>query len=244
MAGTHRIHRKKALRATLTALAVVPLVLVALATPSGAQTDTTTTAPTTTIPPDANFTLAGFGRNGSPLTTGAVIDGAFAFCKNANGLGSELYFEGSGTNNIQIKHASVSPMVIPLHLGVISITDSLNTNPIQDDFMTLGVVEGTPAPFGTVGPSNATYGGVAFAPSGAGMVSFEHSDAASDCTQPTAMPILEPMIGGSTTTTTAAPATTTTTAAPTTTTTTAAPTTTTTTAAPTTTTTTTTTTLP
>ena len=229
MAGTHRFHRNKALRATLTALAVVPLVLVALATPSGAQTETTTT----TIPPDANFTLAGFGRNGSPLTTGAVIDGAFAFCKNANGLGSELYFEGSGTNNIQIKHASVSPMVIPLHLGVISITDSLNTNPIQDDFMTLGVVEGTPAPFGTVGPSNATYGGVAVAPSGAGMVSFEHSDAASDCTQPTAMPILEPMIGGSTTT-----------AAPTTTTTTAAATTTTTTAAPTTTTTTTTTTLP
>jgi hypothetical protein len=223
MSGTRPIHRSKSLKAFLAAVLLVPLGIVGFATPSGAQGETTTT----TIPPDANFTLAGITRSGSPLTTGAVIDGQFAFCKNANGLGSELYFEGSGTNNITIKHASVSPMVIPLHFGVISITDSLNTNPIQDDFVTIGVVEGTPADFGSVGPSNATYGGVAVAPSGGGMVSFSHDDAASDCTESRAMPILEPIWQGNTST--AAPTSTTTTAALTSTTTTAAPTTTTTT---------------
>ena len=238
--GNRSIHRNRALKVALAALVVIPLTLVAFATPSGAQGETTTT--TSTIPEDANFTLAGLTRGGEPLTTGAVIDGDFAFCKNANGLGSELYFEGTGTNNISIKHASVSPMVIPLHFGVISITDSMNTNPIQDDFVTMGVVEGTPAAFNTIGFSSATYGGVAMAPSGGGMVSFSHEDAASNCTESRAMPILEPIWQGEATTTTAAPTTTTTTAAPTTTTTTAAPTTTTTTAAPTTTTTTTTTT--
>ncbi len=240
MAGNRSTHRNRLVRRALTALAVVPIALVALSAPSGAGSPTTTTAPTTTIPEDSNFTLAGLDRKGQPLTTGAIIDGSFAFCKNANGLGSELYFEGTGTNNISIKHASVSPMVIPLHFGVISITDSMNTNPIQDDFVTLGVVEGSPAPFGTVGPSSATYGGIAVAPSGGGMVSLSHDDLNSDCSVSRAMPILEPIVEGGSTTTTAPPTTTTTaptttTTAPTTTTT--APTTTTTTTTPTTTTT-------
>jgi hypothetical protein len=236
MAERRTNQRHKVLRRAVAVLVAVPLVIAAFAGSSGAQDPTTTTS---TIPPDANFTLSGIMNNGDPLTSGAVLDGAFAFCKNSNGLGSELYFEGSSIhgNGISIKHATVSPMVIPLHFGVVSITDPTNTPAISDDFVTLGVVDGSPAPFGTVGPSNVTYGGIAVAPSGGGMISFTYSDANSDCSDTRATQIVEPILTGdatTTTTTTAAPTTTTTTtAAPTTTTTTtAAPTTTTTTTLP------------
>ncbi|MEZ5238524.1 MAG: hypothetical protein R2716_06100 [Microthrixaceae bacterium] len=211
-----------------------PLAVATMAAPTSA-------APTQDgqIPADANFTLAGVSAKGNTLTTGAVVSGDFAYCSNANGLGSELYINASAPNGVAVHHASVSPMVIPLHIGLVTITDPTNEEPIAGDFITLGVVEGTPAPFGTTGPSNATYGGLVVSRAGIGVMSFDYGNEATDCSQSKVMPILQPLINGEAAPTTAAPATTaaptTTTTAPTTTTT-AAPTTTTT--APTTTTTT------
>jgi hypothetical protein len=197
--------------------------LVALAMPSGAQTE-----PPTTVDPNANFSFAGVTGNGGALTASATVFGTFGFCRNANGLGSELYFDATNSDStVTVKHASVSPMVIPLHLGVISIS-APGEIPIQDDYVTLGVVEGTPLPFGTTGQGSATFGGIAVAASGGGMVSWSYDSSAADCSTARATPIIEDLVGGTaTTTTTEAPATTTTTEAPATTTTTEATTTTT-----------------
>jgi len=231
MAGD-RSSRNRIVRRTAAAFVVAGAAAAAFALPTSAQVTTTTS-----IPLDANYSFAGVRGTGMPLTSGAKVDGDFAYCKNANGLGSELYFDAAASNGVHIKLATVSPMVIPLHLGVISITDPGQDDPIQDDFVTLGVVEGTSLPFGEIGSSSGTFGGIAYSPTGGGLLSVEYSSDASDCTESRAMPILQPD-GATTTTTTAAPTTTTTTEAPTTTTTTEAPTTTTTTEAPTTTTTT------
>ncbi len=187
-------------------LLAVPALVAMFATPSGAQTPSSTT-----IPENANFTLAGMTTSGKPLTTGAVVSGELAYCNNANGLGSELYFNASDGNGITVQHATVSPMVIPLHIGITTITDPTNEEPISDQFVTLGVVEGTPAAFGTVGPASATYGGLAVAKSGVGVVSFNYTTDSSDCTESHVMPILQPVINGDTPpVTTTAPVTTTT----------------------------------
>ena len=184
-------------------LVAVPALLAALAAPSAAQDP---------APADPNFSFAGFSSTGEPLTTGADVAGDLAYCTNANGLGSELYFNASGPGGVTVRLATVSPMVIPLHIGIATIVDPTNEAPLADDFVTLGVVEGTPAPFGSVGPSDATYGGLAVARSGLGVMSFSYASQSSDCSASNVMPILEPIIGGTgalqTTTTTAAPTTT------------------------------------
>lgn len=203
----------------LAPLLAVPLAVAAMAAPGGAVP-----SQDGAIPDDANFTLAGVNASGSTLTTGAVVNGDFAYCSNANGLGSELYFNASAPNGVAVHHASVSPMVIPLHIGVVTIVDPTNEEPINGDFITLGVVEGSPAPFGGTGPSGATYGGLVVSTAAVGVMSFNYDNQATDCSQSKVMPILQPLIdgvNGPTPTTTVAPSTTTT--APASTTTTAAP---------------------
>lgn len=172
-------------------LLAAPLLLAAFASPTGAAP-----AQESPIPDDANFTLAGISAKGETLTTGAVVNGDFSYCSNANGLGSELYFNASGTNGVSVHHATVSPMVIPLHIGLVTIVDPTNSEPIDGDFITLGVVEGTPAPFGSNAPSDATYGGLVISRVGVGVMSFNYSTGSTDCSESKVMPILEPYIGG------------------------------------------------
>ncbi|MCO5317333.1 MAG: hypothetical protein M9942_02750 [Microthrixaceae bacterium] len=208
MTGTGRKRTRKIRKWTAplaAALVAAPLAIAAFATPSGA-------APSQegAIPEDANFTLAGISAKGETLTTGAVVNGDFSYCSNANGLGSELYFNASASNGVAVHHASVSPMVIPLHIGLVTIVDPTNEEPIDGDFITLGVVEGTPAPFGATSPSSATYGGLVVSNAGIGIMAFDYANDASDCSQSKVMPILQPLIDGN------APAVTSTTAAPTT----------------------------
>lgn len=183
---THRWMRR-----VVAPLLAAPLLLAAFASPTGAAP-----AQGTPIPDDANFTLAGISGTGETLTTGAVVNGDFAYCSNANGLGSELYFNASGANGVSVHHATVSPMVIPLHIGLVTIVDPTNEEPIDGDFITLGVVEGTPAPFGSNAPSDATYGGLVVSRIGVGVMSFNYSTGSTDCSESKVMPILEPFIGG------------------------------------------------
>jgi hypothetical protein len=86
-------------------------------------------------------------------------------------------------------------MVIPLHIGLTTIVDPTNSEPIDGDFITLGVVEGTPAPFGSKAPSDATYGGLVVSRVGVGVMSFKYSTGSTDCSASKVMPILEPFIG-------------------------------------------------
>ncbi len=175
----------------LASLIAIPALVAALASPTSA-------APTQEggIPDDANFTLAGISAKGETLTTGAVVNGDFSYCSNANGLGSELYFNASGPNGVSVHHATVSPLVIPLHIGLVTIVDPTNPEPIDGDFITLGVAEGTPAPFGSDEPSDAMYGGLVVSRAGIGVMSFNYSTGSSDCAESKVMPILEPYISG------------------------------------------------
>ena len=198
--------------------------------------------PTAAQEPEANFSFAGLNpQTGTALSASSVVAGSFSYCSNANGLGAELYFEGtSATTGLAVRHATVTPMVVPIHIGVLEITNPEPDMTIDESLITLGVAQGQAVGFGNTGDSNVEFAGIALGPTAAGIVSWNYA-ASSTCNDSVVMPILEPLINPTTTTvappettttTVAPPETTTTTAPPETTTTTAPPETTTTTEAP------------
>jgi hypothetical protein len=209
--------RRRAWRAAA-GIAASALVIAGVAPLTSAQ------EPTTTVDDSSpNFSLAGVnpGTGMAVSINGEVTASTFAFCSNANGLGSELYMEASDPSKaLTVRHATVSPMVVPIHFGVIDVTVADPVKPVDERFVVLGVVEGTPGAFGGTSPSNAKFGGVAMGPHAALVASWEYA-ADSTCTQSLVQPILEPYVTGGNPGTTIAPPsipdTPTTTAAPTTT---------------------------
>ncbi len=217
MAGdrdTHDINRSVRRRAWRAAagVAAAALVVAGVAPHTSAQE------------PEPNFSLAGVnpGTGMAVSINGEVAASTFAFCSNANGLGSELYLEGTdASTGLTVRHATVSPMVVPIHFGVIDVTLPDPEKPIDERYVVLGVVEGVPGAFGGTSPSNAKFGGVAMGPHAALVASWEYTGD-STCVQSLVQPILEPYVTGGNPGTTIAPPSipeiTTTTAAPTTTT--------------------------
>ena len=186
----------------LVAGAVAAASLVGLTAAAGAQT--ADPAPTT------NFSLAGAAQTGKALSLDANVTGQFGFCNNVNGLGAELYLRAGDGANLTVRHATVSPFVVPLHIGLLGVFNNDPANPIDEDFVTIGVAQGTPVQFGSTGAANATYGGIYAGKSGGGLVSWNYSDNIT-CADSLVMPILQPLLSGGTTTTvptTAAPDTT------------------------------------
>ncbi len=194
---THTPRRRaRALLASVVALGSV----VGLTAAAGAQT-TDPAAPTT------NFSLIGApaGGSGSPVSIDANVTGTFGFCNNVNGLGAELYLSGGNGSTLTVRHATVSPFVVPLHLGVLNVASTDPAAAINEDFITIGVAQGTPVQFGSTGTANATYGGIYAGKTGAGMVSWNYT-ADITCADSLVMPILEPLLAPPTTAAPAPPA--------------------------------------
>jgi hypothetical protein len=179
-------------------LAVGALAVSAVAAPSGAQTEDP--EPPAPVIADGNrFTLAGV-RNPQTLEAVAVdveLSGSLAYCTNPNGLGAELYLQGTGAQttsdgtsaSVSVRHASVTPFVIPLHLGLLEVDSSDPDNPMAGASMTIGVARGTSVEFGESGAAVAEFGGIFFGPSGVGAVNWRHrADIA--CEDSVVMPIL------------------------------------------------------
>ena len=198
-ARTRRSAGGRALVALGAAVAAVTLWTV----PSQAQEDPP--------PPTTNFSLAGIK---DPATATAVavdknVTGQFAFCNNVNGLGAELYLNAGDGAGMTVRQATVTPFVVPIHIGVLKVNNPDPDNLMgNEEMVTLGVAKGTPIEFGQSGTASVEYGGVYFGAS-AGLVNWSYT-ADITCTDSLVMPILEPMLGSSpTTTTTVAPTTTT-----------------------------------
>lgn len=192
---THTPRRRaRALLASVVALGSV----VGLTAAAGAQT-ADPAAPTT------NFSMVGVAdaQAGTAISIDASVSGTFGFCNNVNGLGAELYLSGGNGTTLTVRHATVSPFVVPLHLGLLGVTSSDPAAPVNEDFITIGVAQGTPVQFGSTGTANATYGGIFAGKTGAGMVSWNYT-ADITCADSLVMPILEPLLAPPTT----APATT------------------------------------
>jgi hypothetical protein len=209
------------------AVGAAALVATVWAVPSQAQTDP---------PPENNFSLAGIQNlsTGQSAALDTYVTGDFAFCNNLNGLGAELYFNGTDAAGTTVEHATVTPFVVPLHIGILKVHSADPANPLDNEGLTVGLAKGDTVEFGQSGVATAEYGGLFFGNT-VGMVSWNYS-ASVTCTESIVMPILQPFVDAGTTTTTAPGGTTTTTAPATTTTTTASTTTTTTTSTTTTTT--------
>jgi len=188
--------RARALLASVVALGSV----VGLTAAAGAQT-TDPAAPTT------NFSLVGApaGGSGTPVSLDANVTGTFGFCNNVNGLGAELYLSGGNGSTLTVRHATVSPFVVPLHLGVLNVASTDPAAAINEDFITIGVAQGTPVQFGSTGTANATYGGIYAGKTGAGMVSWNYT-ADITCADSLVMPVLEPLLAPPTTAAPAPPA--------------------------------------
>ncbi len=194
---THTPRRRaRALLASVVALGSV----VGLTAAAGAQT-TDPAAPTT------NFSLIGApaGGSGTPVSLDANVTGTFGFCNNVNGLGAELYLSGGNGSTLTVRHATVSPFVVPLHLGVLNVASTDPAAAINEDFITIGVAQGTPVQFGSTGTANATYGGIYAGKTGVGMVSWNYT-ADITCADSLVMPILEPLLAPPTTVAPAPPA--------------------------------------
>lgn len=211
MSRTTRTRARRALAAAGAAAAVVALWAV----PSSAQVDPPPAPPT-------NFSMAGIKDLASmqALAVDRQVTGTFAFCNNPNGLGAELYLDGGdATDGMTVRHATVTPFVVPIHVGLLKVYNPDPDNPVDEEMLTLGVAQGTPIEFGQTGNATAEYGGVFFG-SSVGMVSWNYSNSVT-CTNSLVMPIIQPLINGGGVPTTVAPTTVapTTTEAPTTTTT-------------------------
>ena len=188
--------RARALFASVVALGSV----LGLTAAAGAQT-------VDPAAPTSNFSLIGAptGGSGSPHSLDATVSGTFGFCNNVNGLGAELYLSGGNGSTLTVRHATVSPFVVPLHLGVLNVVSSDPAAAVNEDFITIGVAQGTPVQFGSTGPANATYGGIFAGKTGAGMVSWNYS-ANITCADSLVMPIIEPLLAPPTTVAPAPPA--------------------------------------
>lgn len=215
--------RTRRVRRALVGLGIAGAAVIGITVPSQAQT----TDPT---PSGNNFVLAGVkdAQAGTMLSIDTNVTGAFSYCNNPNGLGAELYLDANNGAGMSVRHATVTPFVVPIHIGLLRVTNPDPANTIDEEMITLGVVKGTSVQFGQTGVAQAEYGGLFFGRSGAGLVNWRQA-ATVTCTDSLVMPILQPLIdqaGGNgnsvapidtTTTTTVAPVDTTTTLAPTTT---------------------------
>jgi hypothetical protein len=224
-AGSRRRGRRgRTVGRALAAAGIAAAGLVAWSVPTQAQEEPPA--------PATNFSMAGIAdpAAGTMLAVDKQISGEFQYCSNANGLGAEIYLNAGDGAGMAVEQATVTPFVVPIHIGVVSVNNPDPDNLITGErFFTLGVVKGTPVQFGESGAASVEYGGVFLGPK-AGLLTWSYS-ATVDCQESKAMPILSPLInGGEAPPTTPPPVVTTTTEAPTTTT--EAPTTTTTTEAP------------
>lgn len=163
-------------------------------------------------PSTNNFVLAGV----RDISTGAMISidqqviGNFAYCSNPNGLGAEAYLEASSASGFAVRHATVTPFVVPIHIGLLRLDNPDPASPINEESLTLGVVKGTPVEFGTTGPADVEYSGLFFSSAAAGILNWRYNGNVT-CTDSVVMPIIEPLLQGqlpSTPTTTVAPTTT------------------------------------
>jgi hypothetical protein len=186
------------------ALGVAAAALAVWAVPGQAQEETTTTEPA----PATNFSMAGI-KDPSTMTALAVdkeVSGDFQFCNNANGLGAELYLSGGDGAGMTVRHATVTPFVVPLHIGVLDVNNPDPDNEIDSqEFLTIGVAKGTPIEFGQSGTASVEYGGI-FLGKMVGLVNWTYSGDTT-CTESKVMPILTPLIQGDSTTTTEVPTT-------------------------------------
>jgi hypothetical protein len=204
------VRTRRRARRTVAGLGVVAAGLVVWSVPSQAQTGEPA--------PATNFNMAGVAdpASGQMLAVDANVTGNFAFCNNPNGLGAELYLEGGDGAGMTVRHATVTPFVVPIHVGLLTVVNPDPENTLDDEMLTLGVAQGTPIEFGASGTADVEYGGVFFGSGGAGLVNWRYS-AAITCTDSVVMPILEPLINGGTAAATAPATTDTTIPAPTTT---------------------------
>ncbi|HNB93601.1 MAG TPA: hypothetical protein PLX07_01365, partial [Microthrixaceae bacterium] len=160
--GTHtheRSRRARSVRRGVAAVGVATAGLLAWTLPSQAQDPEP--APTT------NFHMAGIAdpAAGTMLAVDKQISGEFQYCSNANGLGAELYLNAGDGAGMAVEQATVTPFVVPIHIGVVSINNPDPENTITGErFLTLGVVKGTPIEFGQSGPATVEYGGVFIGP--------------------------------------------------------------------------------
>lgn len=182
---------------------VAGAAVAAFAAPSQAQD-----AP----PSTNNFVLAGV----RDISTGAMVSidqqvtGDFAYCSNPNGLGAEAYLQASSASGFNVRHATVTPFVVPIHIGLLRLDNPDPASPINEEALTLGVVKGTPVEFGTTGPADVEYSGLFFSSVAAGVLNWRYNGTIT-CTDSVVMPIIEPLLQGqlpTAPTTTVAPATT------------------------------------
>ncbi len=192
--GEHTNLRGTGRRARVLLASVVAAgAVVGLTAAAGAQTDPAP-APTT------NFSMAGVGdpATGKTLTIDTNVTGTFAFCNNVNGLGAELYLSGGNGTTVTVRHATVSPFVVPLHIGLLGVTSTDPAAEVSEDFVTIGVAQGTPVQFGSSGTAQAEYGGIFAGKQGAGLVSWNFSSDIT-CADSVVMPILGPLLAPTTT---------------------------------------------
>lgn len=214
----HRFGRGRTFRRVVAATGIAAAGLVAWTVPGQAQTD-----PPPADPPPTNFHMAGVAdaQAGTMLAVDKQVSGEFQYCSNLNGLGAELYLNAGDGAGMAVEQATVTPFVVPIHIGVLSVNNPDPENPIEAQrYVTLGVVKGTPVQFGSSGDATVEYGGVFFG-ANAGLVNWTYA-ANISCTESKAMPIINQALGTDVEvpTTTEAPTTTvapTTTEAPTTT---------------------------
>ncbi len=203
-AGTRmRGRRGRTVGRALAAAGIAAAGLVAWSVPSQAQEEP--------LPPPTNFSMAGIANpaEGTMLAVDKQVSGEFQYCSNPNGLGAEIYLNAGDGAGMAVEQATVTPFVVPIHIGVVSVNNPDPDNLIQGErFFTLGVVKGTPVQFGQSGDASVEYGGVFLGPK-AGLLTWSYS-ANVDCQESRAMPILSPLLGGEETLPTAPPVTTTT----------------------------------
>ncbi len=187
----------------------VALVLVlGLSATSQAQDDPTTTtttteappttqAPTTTVLPSSNFLLAGVRdlTSGEMVSIDQDVTGSFAHCANPNGLGAEAYLSASSPSGLQVRHATVTPFVVPIHIGLLQVNNPDPGASLNEEMLTLGVVAGDTVQFGTTGLATAEYSGLFFGTTAAGVVNWRYAETIT-CTDSLVMPIIEPLLTG------------------------------------------------
>lgn len=159
------------------------------------ETTTTVPAPTTTLPLANNFLLAGVRdlTGGDLVSVDEQVSGNFAHCANPNGLGAELFLEATGPSGVQVRHATVTPFVVPIHIGLLRVQDPDPVAPINDEALTLGAVIGDSVQFGTTGVATAEYAGLFFGSTVAGVVNWRYDETVT-CTDSLVMPIIEPLL--------------------------------------------------
>ncbi len=166
--------------------------------PTTTEAPTTTVAPTTTtVPLTNNFLLAGVRdlTSGEMVSIDQEVTGSFAHCANPNGLGAEAYLEASSPSGLQVRHATVTPFVVPIHIGLLQVNNPDPGASLNEEMLTLGVVAGDTVQFGTTGLATAEYSGLFFGTTAAGVVNWRYAETIA-CTDSLVMPIIEPLLTG------------------------------------------------